>query len=100
MGTLHLLSHSPYTDSRLKGCLQLLGAGDGLLLTGDAVYALQPESLALRELLQLPEEVCIFALQEDTSARGLTPLAQRVRAIDYATFVELCTTYARVNSWV
>jgi tRNA 2-thiouridine synthesizing protein B len=100
MGTLHLLSHSPFTDSRLKSCLQLLDPGDGLLLTGDAVYALQPDSLPLLELLQLPGDMSIFVLQEDASARGLTTLAHRVRAIDYATFVELCTTYARVNSWL
>jgi tRNA 2-thiouridine synthesizing protein B len=100
MGTLHLLSHSPFTDSRLKSCMQMLGPGDGLLLTGDAVYALQPESLALLELLQQPEGVSIFALQEDTFARGLTTLAHRVQVIDYATFVELCTIYSRINSWV
>lgn len=100
MGTLHLLSHSPFTDNRLRSCLPLLGPGDGLLLTGDAVYALQPDSQPLLELLRLPGEVGIFALQEDTSARGLQSVADRVQTIDYPAFVELCTTYARVNSWV
>ena len=42
MTTLHLLAHSPFTDSRLSSCLRLLGSHDGLLLSGDAVYALQP----------------------------------------------------------
>ena len=42
MATLHLLSHSPFSDSRLSSCLRLLGADDGLLLTGDAVYACNP----------------------------------------------------------
>ena len=100
MGTLHLLSHSPFTDSRLHSCLRLLGPGDGLLMTGDAVYALQPDSQPLQDLLGLPQEVSIFALQEDTSARDLQPLAARVRVIDYPAFVELCTRYSRVNSWV
>ena len=40
MATLHILSHSPFADSRLASCLRLLGAQDALLLCGDAVYAL------------------------------------------------------------
>lgn len=52
MTTLHLLAHSPFTDSRLSSCLSLLGSHDGLLLTGDAVYALQPGT-AQRQALEL-----------------------------------------------
>ena len=100
MGTLHLLSHSPFNDSRLDSCLQLLGNGDGLLLSGDAVYVLQPGNDALPELQKQPDEVAIFALQEDLQARGLTVIPARVKAIDYATFVELCIRYSRVNSWL
>ena len=40
MSTLHVLSHSPFTDTRLSSCLRLLGSADGLLLCGDAAYAL------------------------------------------------------------
>ena len=42
MSTLHVLSHSPFGDDRLTSCLRVIGANDALLLTGDAVYALQP----------------------------------------------------------
>ncbi len=37
MTTLHLLSHSPFTDNRLSSCLQLLSLHDAVLLSGDAV---------------------------------------------------------------
>jgi tRNA 2-thiouridine synthesizing protein B len=37
MATLHVLSHSPFTDSRLSSCLRILGSQDALLLCGDAV---------------------------------------------------------------
>lgn len=37
-----MLSHSPFGDDRLSSCLRVIGANDALLLTGDAVYALQP----------------------------------------------------------
>ena len=40
MKTLHVLSSSPFSDNRLSSCLRLLGSGDGLLLCGDATYAL------------------------------------------------------------
>ena len=50
MATLHVLSHSPFADSRLASCLRLLGADDALLLSGDAVYALQPGTANLQEL--------------------------------------------------
>jgi tRNA 2-thiouridine synthesizing protein B len=100
MSTLHLLAHSPFSDNRLDSCLPLLADDDGLLLTGDAVYALQPGSAALQALLQLPAGISINALQEDLLARGLSEYPQRVTAIDYATFVALCGHYSRVNSWL
>ncbi|MBS7676314.1 hypothetical protein KIN13_23260, partial [Vibrio cholerae] len=35
MSTLHVVSHSPFTDSRLDSCLRLCGAEDAILLCGD-----------------------------------------------------------------
>jgi len=99
MSTLHLLSHSPFTDSRFNSCLSLLRAGDALLLSGDAVYAVQPGAAPQAALQALGSEIALFALQEDLSARGLKPFA-RVQGLDYAGFVELCTRHARVNSWL
>lgn len=100
MSTLHLLAHSPFTDNRFSSCLQLLAAGDGVLLSGDAVYALQPGSAALQALQQLAEGIALFALQEDLLARGLNAWPERVCAIDYPAFVDLCIDYNRVNSWL
>lgn len=99
MATLHLLSHSPFSDSRLSSCLRLLGPQDGLLLSGDAVYALQPGSAQLQALLLMPEGIGLYALDEDLQARQLT-LPARAQAVDYPAFVELCTAYAKVNSWL
>lgn len=99
MPTLHLLSHSPFSDSRLSSCLRLLGGDDGLLLTGDAVYALQPGSAQLQALELMPASIGLFALEEDLQARALQ-VPERVQAIDYPTFVALCSHYAKVNSWL
>lgn len=99
MATLHLLSHSPFSDSRFASCLRLLGPQDGLLLSGDAVYALQPGSAQLQALNLMPENIGLFALEEDLQARNLAAPA-RARVVDYPAFVELCTAYAKVNSWL
>lgn len=99
MATLHLLSRSPFADTSLTSCLRLLGAGDGLLLCGDAVYALQPGSPPCEALSALSADRPLFALAEDLQARGIaTP--DFVQALDYPGFVELTLRFERVNSWL
>ena len=100
MTTLHLLAHSPFTDSRLSSCLRLLGSHDGLLLSGDAVYALQPGTAQRQALELMPESIALFALDEDLQARALSALPSRVKRLDYPAFVELTLSYAKVNSWL
>ncbi|MET1076499.1 MAG: sulfurtransferase complex subunit TusB [Pseudomonas sp.] len=99
MATLHLLSHSPFGDTRLDSCLRLLGTDDALLLSGDAVYALQPGTVPAQRLLALPEGVALLALEEDLLARALAA-PPRVRVLDYPGFVDCCSRYAKVNSWL
>ncbi|HBZ96031.1 MULTISPECIES: sulfurtransferase complex subunit TusB [unclassified Pseudomonas] len=99
MATLHILSHSPFADSRLASCLRLLGGADALLLSGDAVYALQPGTANLQALQLMPASVMLYALEEDLAVRGLQS-PERVQVVDYPAFVELCTRYAKVNSWL
>jgi len=99
MATLHVLSHSPFSDSRLSSCLRLLGPGDGLLLSGDAVYALQPGTAQRQALDLMPAGIALFALAEDLSARGLDA-SPRAQAVDYPEFVELSCRFAKVNSWL
>jgi len=64
MATLHILSHSPFADSRLASCLRLLSADDGLLLTGDATYALQPGTANLQALQLMPATIALHALMK------------------------------------
>lgn len=97
MTTLHVLSHSPFADTRLSSCLRLLGAQDGLLLSGDAVYALQPGSRPLKALEQRKPR--LYALQEDLLARNLHP-GGGVTAVDYPGFVQLTLQYDKVNTWL
>ena len=94
MSTLHVVSHSPFSDTRLGSCLRLLGKDDALLLSGDAVYALQQGSV-----LKSLEEQTVFILEEDLLARHLE-CPSWATYVDYPAFVELSIRYDKVNSWL
>ena len=97
MSTLHVLSHSPFGDERLTSCLRLIGANDGLLLSGDAAYALQPGTAPFTALSA--RGLKLFVLAEDAQARALA-VPDWAEAIDYPAFVELSIHYDKVNSWL
>ena len=97
MSTLHVLSHSPFGDSRLGSCLRVIGANDALLLSGDAVYALQPGTAPFSALKT--RGLTLFVLAEDVQARSIeTP--DWAKAIDYPAFIDLSIHYDKVNSWL
>ncbi len=99
MTTLHVLSHSPFADTRLSSCLRLLGTSDALLLCGDAVYALRPTTAPFQALQDRGPECRIYALDDDILARDIaTP--DWVERVDYPRFVELSIHYDRVNTWL
>lgn len=100
LGTLHLHSHSPFADDGLRTSLRWLAPGDGLLLTGDAVYALLDGAPLWASLEALPASVGLYALDEDLTARAMTQVPERVQALDYPAFVQLCLDYSKVNSWL
>jgi tRNA 2-thiouridine synthesizing protein B len=99
MSTLHVLSHSPFADTRLTSCLRLLGPDDALLLCGDATYALRESSVPLKALEARIPGLKLFVLDEDVAARRafVPDWAQRV---DYPAFVALSVQYDRVNTWL
>ncbi|WP_311969488.1 sulfurtransferase complex subunit TusB [Pseudomonas baltica] len=99
MATLHVVSHSSFTDGRLKSCLKVLGATDGLLLCGDAVHALQTGSTAWLPLLEVAQSGRLYALDEDVSARAIYA-SEQVQRLDYAGFVQLSIDFDKVNNWL
>jgi tRNA 2-thiouridine synthesizing protein B len=99
MSTLHVLSHSPFADTRLTSCLRVLGAGDAILLCGDATYALLEASAPLHALEAQIESLKLFVLEEDLLARHL-PLPRWVESVDYPGFVALSIRFDKVNTWL
>lgn len=98
MATLHVLSHSPFGDERLDSCLRLLGADDGVLLCGDAVYALRESTSTEQQLQAANLAQRLFALDEDLQARAIS--SALAKPVDYQAFVELSLHYDKVNSWL
>ncbi|KPX42393.1 sulfurtransferase complex subunit TusB [Pseudomonas syringae pv. tagetis] len=99
MATLHVLSHSPFADTRLDSCLRLLGNDDGVLLCGDATYALMPSSAPFLAVQHLFGSSQLFVLDEDIKARNL-PLPAGANGIDYPAFVALSLRFDKVNTWL
>jgi len=97
MSTLHVLSHSPFGDDRLTSCLRLIGSADALLLSGDAVYALQPGTAPFTDLQS--RQIKLWVLAEDAQARAIE-VPDWANAIDYPAFVELSIHHDKVNSWL
>jgi tRNA 2-thiouridine synthesizing protein B len=97
MSTLHVLSHSPFGDSRLSSCLRVIGASDALLLSGDAAYALQPGTAPCAALSA--RGLTLYVLAEDAQARAID-VPDWAKAIDYPAFVELSIHHDKVNSWL
>ncbi|TWI50459.1 tRNA 2-thiouridine synthesizing protein B [Pseudomonas duriflava] len=98
MKTLHIFSASPFRDTSLKERMALLAEQDSLLLTGDAVYALQAGTQPYILLKDLSTSISCYVLTEDVAARGLRP-CERFTEVDYADFVRLCTEHDKVLSW-
>jgi tRNA 2-thiouridine synthesizing protein B len=98
MSTLHVLSHSPFTDSRLTSCLRVLGPADAVLLCGDATYALTDSTAPLNALQALSANQ-LFVLEEDIQARSMA-VPDWVKVVDYPGFVELSIHFDKVNTWL
>lgn len=98
---VHLVRHSPHSDSRFAGCLRSLGANQTLVLMEEAVYALLPNTSARHSLDLLPANVRVHVLEMDLAGRGLAldDLPARIGVIDYPELVDLCATHAKVISW-
>ncbi|ARB26158.1 sulfurtransferase complex subunit TusB [Pseudomonas tolaasii] len=92
MSTLHVVSHSPFTDSRFASCLRVCGVNDAILLCGDGAYGLHNPALQTKG-------VKVFVLAEDLQARSIC-LPDWADSVDYAGFVQLSLDYDKVNSWL
>jgi tRNA 2-thiouridine synthesizing protein B len=102
MSVLHIVNKSPYDRNSLDTCLRLARPGSAILLIEDGVYALRKNTDFAARLLQVMDELAVYALQPDMQARGLLAdtSIDGVLLVDYDGFVRLATEYDKLQSWL
>jgi tRNA 2-thiouridine synthesizing protein B len=98
MSMLHLVNKSPYERNSLDTCVGYVKDGDTLLLIEDGVYAAAKAGKASTKLAGLD----VAVLGADLAARGIgeDKLADGVKVVDYAGFVDLVEAKDKVQSWL
>ena len=98
--SLFTLSKSWHESTWLYESLVFASEGDAILLTQDAVLALQ-SPITLASFLAKCESISVgvYALQEDCSLRGVENQYPNIQLIDYKGFVELVIEHSKQVSW-
>jgi sulfur relay protein TusB/DsrH len=100
---LHIVSQSPFQHSALEQAANYCQQDDVVILSNDAVYALQGPHPLLQVLLE--KEVSIKALANDCKARGILNLTvqhtiqQNIEQISVADFVDAVFNADKNLSW-
>ncbi|REC96200.1 sulfurtransferase complex subunit TusB [Kushneria indalinina] len=94
MSTLHLINRSPFSTSILQELADAVSEGDHVLLIEDGVYAASGTTSRV-----LPEDIELWALEEDCTSRGVTPTSDTVGTLGMAGFVALTASTDRTVSW-
>ena len=98
---LHIVNKSHTQTNSLQSCLRLARPGHALLLIEDAVYAATAAGVESAGMTEALAQLKVYALQPDVEARGMAgALADGVKAIDYAGFVDLVTEHPNNQSWL
>ena len=101
MAVLHIVNKSPYERNAFTSCLRLAGAGAGILLIEDGVYAAQGSGVHADQLEAALDKHAVYALQADVDARGMNDrLNPQVKLVDYDGFVNLTAEFDKVQSWL
>ena len=95
MTILHTISRPP-SSKLLDSCLASAKEEDALLFLEDGVYYVTHNAIDLRT----PQNISLFALREDISARGLDKsVLRKIEIVNYQAFVNLCVRYDKVVNW-
>ncbi len=98
---LHTVNKSPLERNTLDSCLAAAQPGAAVLLIEDGVYAATRGNTAEAKLCAALANLEIYVLAPDLEARGMAQsLAEGVKPVDYAGFVELVTQHKNCQSWL
>ncbi len=98
---LHIVNKSPLERTALDSCLAAAQPGAALLLIEDGVYAATRGNAAQAKLRAALARIEIYVLAPDLEARGMAQtLAEGVKPVDYAGFVDLVARHKTCQSWL
>jgi tRNA 2-thiouridine synthesizing protein B len=98
---LHIVNKSPQERNTLDSCLAAAQPGGALLLIEDGVYAATRGNAAQAKLAAARAQLEIYVLGPDLEARGMAQaLADGIKLVDYAGFVDLVAQHKTCQSWL
>ena len=98
---LHIVNKSPLERGTLDSCLAAAQPGGALLLIEDGVYAATRGNAAAAKLQAAVGRLDIYVLAPDLQARGMADaIAEGVKPVDYAGFVDLVAQHKNCQSWL
>jgi len=98
---LHIVNKSPQERSTLDSCLAAAQPGAAVLLIEDGVYAATRGNAAQAKLRAAQAQLDIYVLAPDLEARGMgQALAEGIKTVDYAGFVDLVAQHKNCQSWL
>lgn len=97
---LHTVNKSSFERNSLQSCLNMIDDSSVVLLIEDGVIC-AANNTSSSMLADLAAQGRVFALQEDIDARGISSkVADNIKLVDYAGFVDLVVEHGTAVSWV
>lgn len=97
---LHTVNKSVFERNSLQSCLNVIDDKSVILLIEDGVISAAKNKKSSL-LSDLAAQGRVFALQGDVEARGISSkLADNIKLVDYAGFVDLVVEHGTSVSWV
>ncbi len=97
---LHTINKSSFERNSLQSCLNTIDDTSVILLIEDGVICAANNANSSM-LAELATQGRVFALQGDIDARGISSkVADNIKLVDYAGFVDLVVEHGTTVSWV
>ncbi len=97
---LHTVNKSSFERNSLKSCLNTIDNTSVILLIEDGVISAAKNTNSPM-IADLAAQGRVYALQGDVEARGISSkLADNIKLVDYAGFVDLVVEHGTTVSWV
>ena len=102
MSILHTVNKSPFEKTAFSSCIDHAAKGDTVLLIEDGVYAAMKGTAAADRITAANGDVSVCVLGPDLAARGIAngKVADGVKVVDYAGFVDLVAEHDVAQSWL